>query len=74
MRLQSPRIAPLDEAQVTEKQRRILAKLIWPGEPVPNIFLMIGRTPEALEPFLTWAGYVLSRRNSLSPRHRGEAR
>jgi len=70
MRLNSPRIAPLLDAELTQQQRAILAPLSV-NAPAHNIFRTLARAPEALSAFLTWGGYILSRkRNSLPERER----
>jgi alkylhydroperoxidase family enzyme len=69
MRLTSPRIAPIQDADLTEEQRGILAAAS-PGRPPLNIFRTLAHAPKALTRFLEWGAYVLSRRNSLPPRER----
>ena len=69
MRLSTPRIEPLDldtlDAQLTDA----LAPLIETGR-VLNIFRTLAHAPKALERFLHWGNYILSKRNSLSARDR----
>jgi alkylhydroperoxidase family enzyme len=75
MRLRSPRIEPLDMEQLDEEQRDALAPFADPankvgGGRVLNIFRTLAHAPKALTGFISWGNYVLSRRNSLSPRER----
>ena len=67
MRLGTARIAPLRDEELDEAQRAALAPF---GDRVLNIFRTLARAPAALTRFNAWGGYVLSRRNSLSPRAR----
>jgi alkylhydroperoxidase family enzyme len=69
MRLQSPRVAPVDMERLDDDQRAALEGLAGPRG-VLNIFRTLAHAPKALTRFLEWGGYVLSRRNSLSPRDR----
>ena len=69
MRLKAPRIAPLIDESLDDEQREVLAPHMARG-PVLNIMLTLARSPKALTGFLSWANYILSRRNSLSPRDR----
>jgi alkylhydroperoxidase family enzyme len=68
MRLQQPRIAPVDMASLSEDQRVALAP--FGGRKPLNIFLTFARAPKALTAFLAWGNYVLSRRNALPTRER----
>lgn len=68
MRLSKPRIAPLADAGLSPEQAEAL-EAFRPG-PVLNIFRTIAHAPKALTRFNAWGGYVLSRRNDLSPRQR----
>lgn len=73
MRLTSPRIAPVEPADWTDAQRAVLEPLGRRGPvqgPVLNIFRTLARDPEALEAFLAWGNYILSRKNALPPRER----
>jgi 4-carboxymuconolactone decarboxylase len=70
MRLSAPRIAPLDDAELTEDQRAALAPMSTNGRPPLNIFRTLARAPKALTRFNEWGGYLLSRRNSLPARER----
>ena len=67
MRLTTPRIAPLTDAEFTPEQKEILAPM---GARVLNIFRTLVREPKAMRGFLAWGNYVLSRRNDLPPRER----
>ena len=69
MRLDAPRIPPLDEAEMTDEQRQALEPFSR-GRRAINIFRTLARAPKALARFNEWGGYVLSRRNSLPPRER----
>ncbi|HVV32311.1 MAG TPA: carboxymuconolactone decarboxylase family protein [Vitreimonas sp.] len=69
MHLNSPRIAPLTEAELTEDQKAALAPLSINGPPL-NIFKTLARDPKALTAFLAWGSYILSKRNSLPARER----
>jgi alkylhydroperoxidase family enzyme len=69
MRLSAPRVAPLEDAEMTEEQRAALAPMAANGPPI-NIFRTLARAPKALTRFNEWGSYVLSRRNSLAPRQR----
>jgi alkylhydroperoxidase family enzyme len=68
MRLTTPRIAPLTDAELTPEQAEAL-EAFRPG-PVLNIFRTLARAPKALTRFNAWGGYVLSRRNDLPARER----
>ena len=70
MRLSAPRIAPLDDAELTDEQRQALAPMSAEGRRPLNIFRTLARAPKALARFNEWGGYVLSRRNSLPARER----
>ena len=70
MRLTAPRIAPLQDDELTEDQRAALAPMSAGGRPPLNIFRTLARAPKALTRFNEWGAYVLSRRNSLPPRER----
>ena len=63
--MDTPRIAPLREDELTEEQRAILAPL-----PLFNIFATFARTPAALKAFLAWGNYVMTPASSLTPRQR----
>jgi alkylhydroperoxidase family enzyme len=67
MRLSAPRIAPLQDSELTEDQREALKPM---GAHPLNIFRTLARAPKALERFNAWGGYVLSRRNALPARER----
>jgi len=70
MRLAAPRIAPLQDNDLTDDQREALAPMSAGGRPLLNIFRTLARAPKALTRFNEWGAYVLSRRNSLPPRER----
>ena len=69
MRLTSPRIAPLDDADLNSYQAEILAPMAATGR-VLNIFRTLVNAPKAAKGFLAWGNYVLSRRNDLPARDR----
>lgn len=69
MHLNSPRIAPLTESELTEEQRLALEPLSSNGPPL-NIFKTLARDPKALNAFLAWGSYILSKKNSLPARER----
>ena len=69
MRLNTPRIEPLDLDTLDDDQKDALAPLIATGR-VLNIFRTLAHAPKALERFLQWGNYILSKRNSLSARDR----
>ena len=69
MRLDAPRIEPLDLDALDDAQKDALAPLIGTGR-VLNIFRTLAHAPKALERFLQWGNYILSKRNSLSARDR----
>ena len=65
MRLAKPRIAPVQDAALTDEQKEILAPM---GERVLNIFRTMVQAPKAAKGFLAWGNYVLSKKNDLPPR------
>ncbi|MES2895822.1 MAG: carboxymuconolactone decarboxylase family protein [Pseudomonadota bacterium] len=67
MRLTKPRIAPVQDADLTPDQKEILAPM---GDRVLNIFRTMVQAPKAAKGFLAWGNYVLSRRNDLPARER----
>jgi 4-carboxymuconolactone decarboxylase len=69
MRLSQPRIAPVQDADLTAEQREALAPLMQ-GRPPLNIYRTLVHAPTALGRFVEWGAYVLSRRNSLPARER----
>lgn len=68
MRLTTPRIAPLADAELSPDARDTLAPMLARGR-VLNIFRTMARAPVALKRFLVWGDYILSE-NSLAPRER----
>ena len=70
MRLSTPRIAPLQDDELTEEQREALRPMSADGRSPINIFRTLARAPKALTRFNEWGSYVLSRRNSLPARER----
>jgi 4-carboxymuconolactone decarboxylase len=69
MRLKSPRVAPLSDAELSPEQRELVAG-VSRDRPLLNIFRTLARAPLALTAFLAWGGYILSRKNDLPPRER----
>lgn len=67
MRLTSPRIAPLQNADLDAEQQEIVAPM---GDRVLNIFRTMIQAPKAAKGFLAWGNYVLSKKNDLPPRER----
>lgn len=70
MRLKSPRVPPLPEAEWAAEQREILSVITMGRDQVYNIFRTQIRLPDAARAFLAWGSYILSRRNDLPPRER----
>lgn len=75
MRLNAPRIEPVDMDRLDNEQAGVLAPFTNPdnkvgGGTVLNIFRTLVRAPRALAAFLAWGNYILSRRNSLPARER----
>src|SRR5688572_26698020 len=68
MRLTSPRIAPMSDAEMGPEQKEALKD--FGDGPLLNIFRTLARAPKALSRFNAWGGYVLSRRNDLPARER----
>lgn len=69
MRLRTPRIAPLADNEMNADQKAGLAAF-FARDAAYNIFRTMGRKPRALDRFLKWGNYILSRDNSLPPRER----
>ena len=67
MRLARPRIEPLDDDELNDEQREVLAPF---GDRILNIFRTLAHAPKALKRFNLWGGYILSDRNALTPRER----
>lgn len=76
MRLNAPRIEPVDLDRLDADQRAALAPFLDTdggkvgGGRVLNIFRTLAHAPKALTAFLGWGSYILSRRNALSERDR----
>jgi alkylhydroperoxidase family enzyme len=76
LRLNAPRIEPVDLDRLDADQRAALAPFLTTdggkvgGGRVLNIFRTLAHAPKALTAFLAWGGYILSRRNALSERDR----
>lgn len=76
MRLNAPRIEPVDLGRLDADQRAALEPFLASeggkvgGGKILNIFRTLARAPTALTSFLVWANYIFSRRNSLSERDR----
>jgi alkylhydroperoxidase family enzyme len=76
LRLNAPRIEPVDLGRLDADQRAALAPFLTTdggkvgGGRVLNIFRTLAHAPKALTAFLAWGGYILSRRNALSERDR----
>jgi 4-carboxymuconolactone decarboxylase len=69
MRLRAPRINPVQDADLNDDQKELLAPMAANG-PVLNIFRTLVNAPKAMRGFLGWGNYVLSRRNELPARER----
>ena len=67
MRLTSPRISPLQNAEMDAEQQEIVAPM---GDRVLNIFRTMIQAPKAAKGFLAWGNYVLSKKNDLPARER----
>jgi alkylhydroperoxidase family enzyme len=70
MYLTSPRIAPLADSEMSPEQQAAVADLRGMPIGVLNIFRTLAQAPDALDAFLAWGNYVLSKRNALPPRER----
>lgn len=77
MRLHAPRIQPVDVDRLDADQAEALAPLTSGGRDIArtggrvlNIFRTLAHAPKALQSFLVWGSYILSRHNALSPRNR----
>lgn len=70
MRLNEPRIAPVQDADLTADQKEQLEPITANGGPVLNIFRTLVNAPKAMRGFMGWGNYVLSRRNELPARER----
>jgi alkylhydroperoxidase family enzyme len=80
MRLDAPRIEPVDLDRLDAGQRAALEPFLAPdtgavggkvgGGRVLNIFRTLAHAPKALTAFLGWGSYILSKRNALSARDR----
>ena len=69
MRTRAPRLTPLGDADLDDAQEAMIAPFRKDARDY-NIFRTFVRNPVALKSFLGWGGYILSSRNSLSPRER----
>lgn len=65
MRLSKPRVAPLQDSDLTAEQSEALQPVRNGTMGVLNIFRTLAHAPKALKRFNDWGGYVLSRRNDL---------
>jgi len=76
LRLSAPRVEPVNLDRLDAEQRAALEPLLAAdggkvgGGRVLNIFRTLAHAPRALTAFLAWGGYILSKRNALSPRDR----
>ena len=70
MRLSKPRVAPLQDSELTPEQSEALEPVRNGTMGVLNIFRTLAHAPKALKRFNDWGGYVLSRRNDLPARER----
>jgi len=69
MKLSSPRIHPLQEAEWNDAQRELLAP-IHNVEPFYNVAATLSRHPAAAEKFFTWARHVMGDTSTIEPRER----
>jgi len=76
LRLNAPRIEPVDLGRLDADQRAALEPFLASdggkvgGGKILNIFRTLAHAPKALTAFLGWGNYILSKRNALSPRDR----
>ena len=77
MRLNEPRIRPVDLNALTPDQAEALAPFgeggpggVIPAGKVLNIFRTLAHAPKALKAFLTWGNYILSKKSDLAARER----
>src|SRR5690606_10263993 len=70
MRLSSPRIAPVPQAQWTPEQAELAAPILARRGEILNIFRTQLVHPDARRGFLGLGSYVLSKRNTLPARER----
>ena len=70
MRLNAPRIVPVDLERIDAAQEAALAPVREGRLGVLNIFRTLAHAPKALTAFLGWGSYILSRRNALPVRER----
>lgn len=70
MRLDSPRIPPVADADATPRQAAQLASVTRPGGAPLNIFRTLAQVPDAFDGFMPWGGFMLSKKNPLPPRER----
>ena len=69
MRMNTPRVTPLNEQELTPEMLDLLGPR-FRGIPLLNIFRTLARAPKAYKRFMVWGGYILSDANALSPRDR----
>lgn len=69
MRLTTPRVAPIAEADMAPELLALLGPR-FKAIPVLNIFRTLAHAPKAFKRFMAWGGYILSDANSLSQRDR----
>jgi alkylhydroperoxidase family enzyme len=69
MRLSKPRINPLDEAEWTAAQRKVLEP-IKQSQPFYNVLGTLSRHWPAVEKFTVWAYHVMGETSTLPPRER----
>jgi len=69
MRINQPRIPPLDDDAFSAEDRARLNE-IFKEAPVYNVFRTLARSPNAFKRFMGWGGYILSSDNDLNARDR----
>lgn len=74
MRLSTPRIPPLSDAEMSEEQQAIAGTMqgrpTQPGPRLLNVFRTMVRAPALAKPFLAYGAYILDKGRSLDPRTR----
>ena len=73
MRLSTPRVPPVTDAEMTPEQEALAAPMRnrGPGKgEILNVFRTIVRSPELAKAFLTYGRYILDKERSMEPRIR----
>jgi 4-carboxymuconolactone decarboxylase len=69
LRLTTPRIEPVSDADATPEQMTLMAGRRGNGV-ILNVYRTLVNAPQAAEAFLKWGRYILSERNDLPARQR----